>query len=203
MRASKIIYDSKGLTLVELMIVLVLTMLLMATVYMTYQIQKTTSDVQHQVASVQQNLRAVLDIMARDVRQAGCDPSLKSNAGIIPSQSGPSMLSFTMDLNEDGDTADTNPDEQVSYSLSGMTLRRNGIDLAYNVTTLGFTYYDRNDAMITPTDSGGTALTTTEADSVRDVEISIRIRSDKVDPGTGDHIERFMVRRMKMRNQGI
>ncbi len=203
MRVSEITSDRRGLTLVELMIVVVLSMLLMSAVYMTYQIQKNTSDIQHQVATVQQDLRAVLDIMSQDIRHAGCDPTLQTTAGIIPSQSGPLMISFSMDLNEDGDTADLGPDEQVSYSLNGTTLVRNGVELTQNVTTMGFTYYDEDNAVITPTDSGGSALTTAEANRVRDVEVIIGIRSDKIDPDIGDHISRSMVRRVKMRNQGI
>lgn len=203
MRASEIISDSRGLTLVELMIVVVLSMLLMSAVYMTYQIQKGTSDIQHLVATVQQDLRAVLDIMTQDIRHAGCDPTLQTTAGIIHSQTGPLRISFSMDLNEDGDTADLSPDEQVSYSLNGTTLMRNGIELAQNVTTMGFTFYDGDNAVITPTDSGGSALTAAEAKSVRDVEVVIGIRSGKIDPDTGEHISRSMVRRVKMRNQGI
>lgn len=201
MKTPNIICNSTGLTLVELMVVLALSLLLMATVYLTFQVQKTTSDTQHQVAMVQQDLRAVLDVMAKDIRQAGCDPTLQTTAGIIASLSGPHRLSVTMDLNEDGDTSDTSPEEQVSYFFSGTVLTRNGEELASGVTSMGFTYYDEDNAVITPAESGGTALTTNQAASVRDMEVFLRIESDKVDPDTGNPVARSMVKRVRMRNQ--
>jgi len=195
--------DDKGLSLVELMVVLVLSLMLMAAVYMTYQIQHRTSEAQHRVTAVQQDLRAVLNIMSRDIRQAGCDPTMHSTAGIIPNESGPSALSFSMDLNEDGDTGDANPEEQVAFTLSGTDIQRNGVTLAQNVTTLGFVYYDENNTVITPTDAGGSSLTATEASDVRDVEIRVRVQSDKRDPETNQFISRAMTKRLKLRNQGI
>lgn len=201
--------DGQGLTLVELMVAMLLTMVLMAAVYTTYQVQRTTSDVQHEVSSVQQDLRAVLDIMAWDIRQAGCDPSLQSTAGLVIIQTGPESISFSMDLNEDGDTADTEPAEQVSYTLSGTSLRRKNVmanvvtTLSSNVTTLGFTYYDANNNIIVPTGTSGTSLTTSEAGNVRFVDINIQIKSQKTDPDSHDYIRRSMTKRIKIRNLGI
>lgn len=203
MNAFKIIRNDKGLTLVELMIVLVLSLLLMAAVYMTYQIQHSTSQVQHEVAGIQQDLRAVLDIMAVDIRLAGCDPTLNSTAGITAAQTGPTSLTFSMDLNEDGDTDDTNPDEQVAFSLSGTDLLRNGVALASNVTTFGFVYYNENNTQITPTGGGGSFFLASEADDIRDVEINIQVQSANKDPDLDQYINRSMTRRIRLRNQGI
>ncbi len=201
--------DKKGLTLVELMIAMLLTLVLMSAVYTTYQVQRTTSDVQHEVSSVQQDLRAVLDIMAWDIRQAGCDPTLQSTAGLVIAQTGPTSISFSMDLNEDGDTADTDPAEQVSYTLDGTKLQRSNVmanavtTLTSNATTLGFTYYDADNNVIVPTGTGGTTLTSAEANNVRSVDVHIQIRSDRIDPDTHDYIRRSMTKRIRMRNLGI
>ena len=193
--------DNRGLTLVELMIVLVLSMLLMAAVFMTYHIQNTTSSVQHEIAAIQQDLRAVCDIMVTDIRHAGCDPTISSTAGIIFEATGPVSISISMDLNDDGDTGDAN--EQVSFTRSGSKILRNGISLVQNVTTFGITYYDSSNTAITPTDNGGANLTASEADNVRDVEINIRIQSNKIDPDLGTYISRTMAKRIKLRNQGL
>lgn len=203
MNLYKILRDTGGLTLVELMIVMILSLLLMAAVYMTYQAQHKTSIVQHEVATIQQDMRAVMDIMAKDIRQAGCDPLLQTTAGIISAQSGPSSLTFTMDLNEDGDTSDTNPDEQVALALNGTDLQRNNFTLVQNVTTLGFVYYDETNSPITPTGGGGSFLTAGEADNVRDIEISIKVQSDKKDPDLNQYITRSLTKRIKLRNLGI
>jgi len=200
---------NEGITLIELMVAMLLTLVLMAAVYTTYQVQRTTSDVQHEVSSVQQDLRAALDIMAWDIKQAGCDPTLQSTAGLVITQTGPTSISFSMDLDENGDTADTDPAEQVRYTLSGTTLQRNNITaneittLSSNVTTLGFTYYDADNNVIVPTGTGGTSLTTAEANDVRSVEVNLQIRSSKMDPDTHDYIRRSMTKRIRMRNLGI
>lgn len=207
MRIYKIIQDTKGLTLIELMIVLVLSLLLMAAVYMTYQTQHATSTIQHEVSAVQQDLSAVLDIMAKDIRNAGCDPTLQTTAGIMPDETGPTSLSITMDLNEDGDTSDTNPDEQVIFTFNGSGILRNGggvvRELVQNVTTFGLTYYDEDNVVIPPTGGGGAFLTSGEAEDVVFVEIQVQLRSDKRDPETNQFISRTMTKRVKMRNQGI
>jgi len=194
-------FDKKGLTLIELMIVLVLSLLLMSAVYMTFQVQRSTANVQHEVSSIQQDLRAVIDIMAWDIRHVGCDPTLSTTAGLFPGLTGPKKIAFSMDLNDDGSTGGT--DEVVTYSLNGTDLTRNGNVMAQNVTTLGLTFFDADNNAITPTDSGGTLLTSDEADDVRSVTIKIQVQSNKKDPDTGEYIYRTMDRRIKLRNMGI
>jgi type II secretory pathway pseudopilin PulG len=196
-----IIRNEQGLTLVELMIVLVLSMFLMASVYLTFQVQKKTSDVQQEVSAVQQDVRAVQDIMARDVRQAGCDPLMTGTPGLVEAQCGFTGLSFSMDLNSDGDVADT--DEQVAYTYAGTTLSRNGTVLSNRVTGFTLTYYDANDAVMALHGAANLVMSTTDAADVRSVEISVTMQSSRKDPDLDDYIRRTMVRRVKMRNIGL
>lgn len=204
----QIIQDRKGLTLIELMIVMALSLLLMAAVYGTYNIQKKTSDVQNEVASVQQDLRAVMDIMAKDIRQAGCNPtvapdinnpSIADSCGILAAQSGPISLVMNMDANGDGSTGG----ERVSFILNGTTLQRNGADLAYNVSSFGFSYYDADNVKMTPASSGGTILSDAQGIDVRDIQVFLRIQSNKKDPDTNQFLRREMTKRIKMRNMGL
>lgn len=67
--------DSKGFTLVELMITSMLASLLTVTFYGTYRLQKKSHDVQTQVVEMQQNIRAGLDAVMREVRMTGYDPT--------------------------------------------------------------------------------------------------------------------------------
>jgi len=60
-----------GVTLIELMIVLVIAAFLVAGVYSLFITQHRSYAVQDQVAGVQQDARAALNIMARDIRMAG------------------------------------------------------------------------------------------------------------------------------------
>lgn len=49
--------DNRGLTLIELMIVLALSLVLMGAVYLAFHAQQVSGNEQQQVASVQQDLR--------------------------------------------------------------------------------------------------------------------------------------------------
>ncbi len=175
--------DSRGLTLVELMVVLVLSLLLSATVYLAYQVQHRSSLVQHQVTSIQQDIRAAMDIIAKDIRNAGYDtnPSSSSVLAIVTSSSGASSLTVQ------------NMGGSAAYTLSGTDLLRDGQIMVSNVTSLGFTY------------TSGTSNDITGAivpSQVRYIMVNITIaRPDPDNPGTT--IDRTLTRRVRLRNQGL
>jgi len=64
-------YRCAGLTLVELMIALVLSLLLMTGVLTIFASTKTTSQLQSGLATVQENGRHALHLLVRDIRGAG------------------------------------------------------------------------------------------------------------------------------------
>ncbi|MCJ7663367.1 MAG: prepilin-type N-terminal cleavage/methylation domain-containing protein [Desulfobacterales bacterium] len=70
-----------GVTLIELMIVLVIAAFLVAGIYSLFITQHRSYSVQDQVAGVQQDARAALDIMARDIRMAGFVVGAGSGSG--------------------------------------------------------------------------------------------------------------------------
>jgi prepilin-type N-terminal cleavage/methylation domain-containing protein len=61
----------KGVTLIELMVVLVIAAILVGGVYTLFTTQQRSYSVQDQVTGVQQDARAALTILARDIRMAG------------------------------------------------------------------------------------------------------------------------------------
>ena len=65
------IKTGKGVTLIELMIVLVIASILVGGIYTLFATQQRSYFVQDRVAGIQQDARAVLTIMARDIRMAG------------------------------------------------------------------------------------------------------------------------------------
>jgi prepilin-type N-terminal cleavage/methylation domain-containing protein len=204
----KHILNNKGLTLVELMIVLVLSLLLMAAVYMTYQLQNASGKSQLQVTATQQDLRAIMEIMAVDIMDAGCDPVPTKNIQGIVNTSGQTTLELVMDLNGNGTTNVLNTDagEHVTYQRNmNNELVRTDTNanlsqvLASNVTQLDFTYYDAQHTTITPTGGGGT-LTDDEAQSVRYILIDITKNSDSVDPQTHQEVTRHLQRTICRRN---
>ncbi|OGP81482.1 MAG: hypothetical protein A2Z08_05150 [Deltaproteobacteria bacterium RBG_16_54_11] len=70
-----------GVTLIELMIVLVIAAILVAGIYSLFITQSRSYSVQDQVAGVQQDARVALNIMARDIRMAGLAAGRGSGTG--------------------------------------------------------------------------------------------------------------------------
>jgi len=121
-----------GFTLVELLVAMAMAVIVMAALYSTFKSQQDSYVNQEVVAEMQQNLRAALYMMARDIRIAGYDPTELADAGIV--SAGPHSINFTFDINDgidndadgtvdeidepiinDGDVNDAN--ENITYSL--------------------------------------------------------------------------------------
>ena len=107
----------KGFTLVELMITLLISMIVVGSIYTAFISQQHTYIVQDQVAEMQQNIRAALMMITREIRMAGYDPKGTANAGITTAL--PGQISFTMDINSDGDTNDSG--ETIDYGFTPST----------------------------------------------------------------------------------
>jgi type IV pilus assembly protein PilW len=88
---------NSGFTLVELMIALLLGTIVMAAVMASFQSQHSTYIAQDQVVEMQQNARVAMDMLVRDIRSAGYDPTVDKTlgAGIITAE--PKKLGFTRD----------------------------------------------------------------------------------------------------------
>jgi len=63
--------NKKGITLIELLIVLVISSILIAGIYRTFIHQQHTYTVQEQVVDMQQNVRMGINQMVREIRMAG------------------------------------------------------------------------------------------------------------------------------------
>lgn len=196
-----ILIKNQGLTLVELMIVLGLSVLLMSAAYLSYNAQFKGGRVQEQVAVIQQDLRAVMDMMEKDIRNAGCDPTMADITPLLAGTSGVQTLAVQMDLTGSGTATKT------WYTWNSMGLYRNGQELAQNVTSFGLTYWDEDAAAVTPTSAAnasygvGNTLTATQVETVRSVDVTVTIRSAQRDPDTGEYLTRTTTRRVRMRNE--
>ena len=74
------IKSNQGFTLVELMVSLVVAGVVLAGICSTFYSQHISYLNQEQIVSMQQNLRAAMYIMERDIRMAGHDPNGDSGA---------------------------------------------------------------------------------------------------------------------------
>ena len=171
----RIMTGNKGFTLIELMIVMVISTMVMAGIYAIYDAQTTARRNQMIVVDMMQNLRAGIYFMEREIRVAGFDPMQTADAGITIANA--SDIQFTLDDDEDGIIDPTaGADEQIMYRLNGTTLQRQngsgGFDeLAYNIDALRFYYFTAN----------GTQ--TTNVDAIATVQIAMVARGQSGEPG--------------------
>ena len=164
----------------ELLVAMFVAGIVMAGVYSAYYSQQRSFVVQDEVAKMQQNLRAAMFFMAREIRMAGCNPTGAADAGIKTKDA--DTIRFTMDLKgkdaddpADGDTSDD--DEDITYSLVGSEIKRDTgaggtpPSVAENIDWLHFDYLDENGAV------------TASPMQVRSVQITIVARTGKGVPG--------------------
>lgn len=105
----------EGMTLVELMVSLTIFGIIIAVIFGFLTESRASYAATRQKAQYQQGLRAVMSIVTRDVRSAGCDPR---NVGFERfTLADQRAFRCRMDLNADMDVTDTGPDEDVTYSF--------------------------------------------------------------------------------------
>ncbi|NQT68405.1 MAG: prepilin-type N-terminal cleavage/methylation domain-containing protein [Desulfobacteraceae bacterium] len=144
------ILKNTGFTIVELMVAMVISLVVMGAIYSTFQVQQQSYIHQERVAAVQQNLRAAMYYITREIRMAGYDPTGSSNFGVVTAAS--DSINFTMDyLYGDSALSDNgviDSGEDITYSLSGTDLVRNAGSgnqvIAENIDSLELTYLDQD-----------------------------------------------------------
>ncbi len=174
-----------GFTLVELLIAMTIGLIILAALSSTFLMQSKIYDVQEQIVEMVQTARAAMDMMSREIRMAGYDPSGLAGAGIVSATS--NSINFTLDITDDaetgppdGDTGDSN--ENITYSL---------------YTEAGIQKLGRK--------SKATAVNQPVAENIEDLQISqsgnsinvsLTARTTKPDPAYthptyGDHYRRY------------
>ena len=156
--------DPKGMTLIELLVAMAVGMIAMAAIYGTYQGQEKAFVNQQLVIDMQQNVRAAMLLMTREIRMAGYDPAAADgidndglngvddaaeSSGATLLKAGKDWIQFSADLSGDSDVSDAN--EDITYQISGSDLVRidatDGVEqiVAYDIEAVGFAYaYDED-----------------------------------------------------------
>ena len=153
--------DSRGFTLSELLVVLAMVGMVVATVVGVLQRSLQVYQAGAARVEAQQGARVALERLARELQGAGFNPT----GAVFSPLVNPTSTGFTIqnDLNGDGVIAGTR--ETVTYSLTGRTLRRNAGGGAQpvieGVESLTLTYLD---------DAGRPAPT---VDAIRTVVIAL------------------------------
>ncbi|MBC2696508.1 MAG: hypothetical protein HF982_14775 [Desulfobacteraceae bacterium] len=189
----------------ELLITMTIGLIMLTALSSTFLMQRKVYDVQEQIVEMVQNVRAAMDMMTREIRMAGYDPTNLAGAGIVNATS--NSINFTLDITDDTDTGTPDEDtddsnENITYSLytedSIQKLGRkskvtaNNQPVAENIDTLEFTYTLKNGTVIAPP----TNPTIAQILNIVKVDIKITAKTTKPDsdythPTDGDHYRRY------------
>jgi type II secretory pathway component PulJ len=210
--------DQDGATLTEQLIALLIGSALIACLYGYFRAELYhTIAVEAKTASLE-DARGALDIIIRDLRNAGSwgSGSVPSEIGTgdDPSNDGDTvcnrvyaatatMIHVQMDLNGNGNCADNDPRENIRYELAGPTstcpgpniIRRNGDCLVANIvpTVTGkvFSYYDAKG-----TDLGSAP----PRDAIKRVKIGFTVRVKNPDPKVTANLTSIISSSVEFRN---
>lgn len=136
-----------GFTLIEVVVTIFMAVFLITTTFFIVDNSNRSYRAQERVAAAQQDVRAGLDLMVREIRMAGYNPMGLSGAGVVAAE--PASFGFSMDINCNN-ALDTGRDEQITYSWddAGRRVMRSyptaaGVHsdvLIENVTAFNFDY---------------------------------------------------------------
>jgi type IV pilus assembly protein PilW len=166
-----------GFTLVELLAALVIAGVVFGAVTTNFRSQSRTYDVQGQVNEMQLIARTAIDMMAREIRMAGFNPSGATFVAVTNTSA--TEIRVRADL--DGDGAIGGDYEDIIYAFNSITLSIDKTATVSSTTSTDAITENIQALAIAYLDSTGTA-TTTPAD-IRQIEISVTARTPRVDPG--------------------
>lgn len=192
--------NCNGFTLIEVLVAMLISGIILASIYSAFQSQQDSYVAQDQVVEMQQNLRAAISLMTKELRMAGYDPSSSAGAGITAADV--NGITFTLVADDDGidnDNADgdgdssTGADEPgelktISYDLYDTSVD-NDTDLddigrqvgglkraiAENIEAMAFIYTLDDGTQVTNTTSNA------EREKIRSIQLSLLARSDSED----------------------
>jgi prepilin-type N-terminal cleavage/methylation domain-containing protein len=198
MKTNSKINNMRGFTLVELMIVVLLTAIAAIAIYRGYTAFSSSADAQEQIIEMQQNLRIGMYWLEKDLRRAGMNEEENENAGFTIAAA--DNVEFTMDLggttfetyddikpcigNPEGDGDVLDSCEMLSYAIldpdgdSIFSLYRNdendnpganGDVIISNLDALNFVYLDE------------TRTPTAALESIRLVQACLVVRTTNED----------------------
>ena len=167
-----------GFTLIELLIAMTIGLIILTALSSTFLMQRKIYDVQEQIVEMVQTARAAMDMMSRETRMAGYDPTGAGFDG-IPYNADSSTIDIYADLNDiPGIDNPTGSYEHITYSYDSAN---NQIDRNTN-TGGGDQPFAENidDFKVLYQDADGNATATTA--NIRQIKITITVRSAKPDP---------------------
>lgn len=173
----------------ELIVAVAMVGILAAAIYSTYKAQQDSYVVQEQMVEMQQNLRAALYMIERDIRMAGFNPAgipdLAGFVAALPDGDGTETtdstnMACTIDDDANGAIDADNDVEQIAYRLDSNRLQKFTYDagsaswqwqtVADNIEAIDFVYLDGSGNPIDPTTASNLPL-------IRSVQITLLART--------------------------
>jgi len=209
------IKNETGFSLVELLVSILMTSIVMLAIYGVYRVQTHSVKLQERNLEAQEYARAALDMMVREIRNAGYFPtgasclSPANTTGIVTADS--QSFQFVYDANALNGCAD--PNENITYAFAGCVIgfgnitRKEGSNTAETLTdcnvltgtsNFSFSYYPINSttAYSTPVSSGNLA-------NIQRVVISLTVQSKNTDTEFGGQINATVTSSVDLRNRGL
>jgi Tfp pilus assembly protein PilW len=210
--------NSQGAALTEQLGALLVGSVLVSSLYGFFRSELFHLTTQETRTAILQDARGALDIIVRDLKNAGSwgtgtappemggsdDPN--NDADTVCNRvyaASESLIHVQMDLNGNDNCSDTDPRENVKYELAGPTavcpgpavIRRNGDCLVAGVTTAPagklFTFFDENGA-----DLGGNP----PLSAIKGIRIAFSIQVKHPDPKLGGNLVSTVSTRIQLRN---
>jgi type IV pilus assembly protein PilW len=182
--------SNQGFTMIELMIAMVVSLLALAAIYSTFMAQHRSYQIQSETADMQQNIRAAMYYMQREIRMAGSDPMTVGGIGITLANN--NKITFTEDVNSglpatapDGLTTGTG--ENITYDLNGTNLRRTDNTIvpatpqivAQNIDAIDFVYLDGSSPPVVLNPGPlPNSVPNANLNQIRSVQITVIARTD-------------------------
>ncbi len=158
-----------GFSLIELMVSIAISGIALAAITTTFVSQSQSYDIQEQLVEMQQNARAAMDIMTREIRMAGFSPTGTSFDGVHHHSD---KIHIRADLNGNGTYNDENEDIKYSYDSVNYLIERDAKlgkqTFAENIQDLTVSYFDYN---------GNPTTTSAE---IHQIQITITARTAEV-----------------------
>lgn len=216
---------NRGFTLVELMVTILLTAIIMAALYSLSRVQTRIAKLQENRVEAQEQARSILDLMARDIRNAAYNPlgiignngnncggGIAGAPGVVTADA--MIFRFTYDFqggagsSPDGHCDD--PDEDIEYRLDTTGCATNG-DIKRrtinpssdqkktdcNVTSLDLKYFTQAGVEL------ARPVSATDRANIQRVLITLTVQSKNPDPEFGGQLNATMTSNVDLRNRGL
>lgn len=177
-----------GFTMIELLVVIAVISILLGAIFSWFDNMGRFYKNENMKAGTQQSTRFGMETLIQDIQLAGLNPLGVPGAGLIVATA--TTIQIASDLDFDGNFS--GPFENTTYALNGSRLEQTnhlGAEtLVDNVGSLGFTYFDRDGALIPEP---------VNIPDIRSVGISL---TQTRDSGRGNEISRTYRTRIRCRN---